>query len=156
MVENKKKLNKEVQAGFGDEENEFGEMEQSFEALFEESLQALNVGDVVKGTIVQVNPDSVIVDVGFKSEGVIPLSEFFDEKGALIVQVGDVYDVLVERTESETGLISLSQEKADRQKIWNSLGEGAVAAIESSGRTHRVAGGARTIDRADPGAGAAK
>ncbi|HXV20436.1 MAG TPA: 30S ribosomal protein S1 [Desulfuromonadales bacterium] len=126
MVENKKKLNKEVQAGFGDEENEFGEMEQSFEALFEESLQALNVGDVVKGTIVQVNPDSVIVDVGFKSEGVIPLSEFFDEKGALIVQVGDVYDVLVERTESETGLISLSKEKADRQKIWNSLEEGAV------------------------------
>jgi small subunit ribosomal protein S1 len=126
MVENKKKLSKEVQAGFGDEENEFGEMEQSFEALFEESLQALNVGDVVKGTIVQVNPDSVIVDVGFKSEGVIPLSEFFDEKGALIVQVGDVYDVLVERTESETGLISLSKEKADRQKIWNSLEEGAV------------------------------
>ena len=126
MVENKKKLSKEVQAGFGDEENEFGEMEQSFEALFEESLQALNVGDVVKGTIVQVNPDSVIVDVGFKSEGVIPLSEFFDEKGALIVQVGDVFDVLVERTESETGLISLSKEKADRQKIWNSLEEGAV------------------------------
>jgi len=126
MVENKKKINKEVQAGFGDEENEFGEMEQSFEALFEESLQALNVGDVVKGTIVQVNPDSVIVDVGFKSEGVIPLSEFFDEKGALTVKVGDVFDVLVERTESETGLISLSKEKADRQKIWNSLEEGAV------------------------------
>jgi len=126
MVENKKKFNEEVQAGFGDEENEFGEMEQSFEALFEESLQALNVGDVVKGTIVQVNPDSVIVDVGFKSEGVIPLSEFFDEKGALTVKVGDVFDVLVERTESETGLISLSKEKADRQKIWNSLEEGAV------------------------------
>jgi len=126
MVENKKKLNKEVQAGFGDEENEFGEMEQSFEALFEESLQALNVGDVVKGTIVQVNPDSVIVDVGFKSEGVIPLSEFFDEKGAITVEVGDEFDVLVERTESETGLISLSKEKADRQKIWNSLEEGAV------------------------------
>lgn len=126
MVENKKKLSKDVQAGFGDEENEFGEMEQSFEALFEESLQALNIGDVVKGTIVQVNPDSVIVDVGFKSEGVIPLSEFFDEKGALTVKVGDVFDVLVERTESETGLISLSKEKADRQKIWNSLEEGAV------------------------------
>ena len=126
MVEDKKKLNKEVLDGFGDEVNEFGEMEQSFEALFEESLQALNVGDVVKGTIVQVNPDSVIVDVGFKSEGVIPLSEFFDEKGAITVEVGDVFDVLVERTESETGLISLSKEKADRQKIWNSLEEGAV------------------------------
>ncbi len=126
MVEDKKKLSKEVQDEFGDEVNEFGDMEQSFEALFEESLQALNVGDVVKGTIVQVNPDSVIVDVGFKSEGVIPLNEFFDENGAITVNVGDVFDVLVERTESETGLISLSKEKADRQKIWNSLEEGAV------------------------------
>ena len=106
--------------------DEFGEMEQSFEALFEESLQELSVGDVVKGTIVQVNPDSVIVDVGFKSEGMIPLSEFVDEKGEINVNVGDVYDVLVERTESDSGLISLSKEKADRQKIWNSLEEGAV------------------------------
>jgi small subunit ribosomal protein S1 len=126
MVEDKKKLSKEVHDEFGDEIHEFGETEQSFEALFEESLQALNVGDVVKGTIVQVNPDSVIVDVGFKSEGVIPLNEFFDENGAITVNVGDVFDVLVERTESETGLISLSKEKADRQKIWNSLEEGAV------------------------------
>jgi small subunit ribosomal protein S1 len=126
MVEDKKKLSKEVHDEFGDAVHEFGETEQSFEALFEESLQALNVGDVVKGTIVQVNPDSVIVDVGFKSEGVIPLNEFFDENGAITVNVGDVFDVLVERTESETGLISLSKEKADRQKIWNSLEEGAV------------------------------
>jgi len=126
MVENKKATEKKIQAAFGDEENEFGEMEQSFEALFEESLQELSVGDVVQGTIVQVNPDSVIVDVGFKSEGVIPLSEFVDEKGEIEVNVGDVYDVLIERTESDSGLISLSKEKADRQKIWNALEEGAV------------------------------
>jgi len=126
MVDNKKATSKKVQAAFGDEENEFGEMEQSFEALFEESLQELSVGDVVKGTIVQVNPDSVIVDVGFKSEGLIPLHEFADEKGEINVNVGDVYDVLIERTESDSGLISLSKEKADRQKIWNSLEEDAV------------------------------
>jgi len=66
------------------------------------------------------------VDVGFKSEGMIPLSEFVDEKGEINVKVGDVYDVLIERTESDSGLISLSKEKADRQKIWNSLEEGAV------------------------------
>ncbi len=109
-----------------DDDKDFGEMEQSFEALFEESMQELNVGDVVKGTIVQVNPDSVVVDVGYKSEGVIPLSEFADEKGDVEINVGDEYDVLFERTENESGLISLSKEKADRQKVWNALEEGAV------------------------------
>jgi small subunit ribosomal protein S1 len=102
------------------------EMEQSFEDLFESSLKELHSGNVVKGTIVQVNPDSVIVDVGGKSEGVIPVNEFTDEQGQIEVKVGDVFDVLIESTENENGLISLSKEKADRQKVWNALEEGAV------------------------------
>ena len=57
-------------------ETEEMEMEQDFESLFESSMQELHVGDVVRGTIVQVNDDNVVVDVGYKSEGVIPLSEF--------------------------------------------------------------------------------
>ena len=126
MVENKETINKENELESLDDENEFGEMEQSFEALFENSLQQLNVGDVVKGTIVQLNPDSVVVDVGYKSEGVIPLSEFAGEDGKADLKVGDEVDVLFERTENESGLISLSKEKADRQKVWNSLEEGAV------------------------------
>jgi small subunit ribosomal protein S1 len=126
MVDNKQTNNDESSAELEDEGKEFGEMEQSFEDLFEKSLQELHVGDVVKGTIVQLNPDSVIVDVGYKSEGVIPLSEFVDETGKSNVKVGDLIDVLFERTENESGLISLSKEKADRQKIWNALEEGAV------------------------------
>jgi small subunit ribosomal protein S1 len=89
MVEQKKNVNKVDHAEFAEDEKEFGDVEQSFEALFEKSLQELNTGDVVKGTIVQVNPDSVIVDVGYKSEGVIPLAEFTDEKGEVHVKVGD-------------------------------------------------------------------
>ncbi|MBE0596634.1 MAG: 30S ribosomal protein S1 [Desulfuromonadales bacterium] len=107
-------------------DDEFGENEQSFSEMFEKSIRELNVGDVVEGTIVQVNPDSVIVDVGYKSEGMIPLSEFNDENGRIEVKVGDKIDVLFERTENENGLIGLSKEKADRQKIWNSLEEGAA------------------------------
>ena len=104
------------------------DMEGSFAELFESSLKELNAGNVVKGTIVQVNPDSVVVDVGGKSEGVIPIAEFLDENGKvkLDIKVGDEFDVLIERTENENGLISLSKEKADRQKVWNSLEEGAV------------------------------
>lgn len=104
------------------------DFEGSFEDLFENSLKELKAGNVVVGTVVQVNPDSVVVDVGGKSEGLIPINEFLDEQGQVKtdIKVGDQFDVLIERTENENGLISLSKEKADRQKIWNALEEGAV------------------------------
>ncbi len=110
-----------------DMEQEVGE--DSFEAMLNEYEQGgleLKRNDVVAGTVVQVNPDSVVVDVGYKSEGVIPLREFADEKGEINVNVGDVYDVLFGGGESDSGMINLSKEKADRQKIWNSLEEDAV------------------------------
>ncbi|PLX75861.1 MAG: 30S ribosomal protein S1 [Desulfuromonas sp.] len=110
------------------------DMEQDFETMFENSLQEFNVGDVVCGTIVQVNDDNVVVDVGYKSEGVIPLIQFRDEQGIIDVNVGDEVDVLVERRENESGLISLSKEKADRQKIWTSLEEGSVVEGKIVGR----------------------
>ncbi len=97
-------------------------------------MQELHVGDVVHGTIVQVNDDNVVVDVGYKSEGVIALSEFKDEEGNIDVNVGDEVDVLFERRENESGLIGLSKEKADRQKIWSSLEEGAVVEGKIVGR----------------------
>jgi len=104
------------------------DFEGSFEDLFENSLKELKAGNVVVGTVVQVNPDSVVVDVGGKSEGLIPINEFLNEQGQVKtdIKVGDQFDVLIERTENENGLISLSKEKADRQKIWNALEEGAV------------------------------
>jgi small subunit ribosomal protein S1 len=114
--------------------NETEEMEQDFESLFESSMQELHVGDVVRGTIVQVNDDNVVVDVGYKSEGVIPLAEFKDEQGKIDVNVGDEIDVLFERRENESGLIGLSKEKADRQKIWSSLEEGTVVEGKIVGR----------------------
>jgi len=127
MVESNDKIN--------DETVEMDSEEQDFAALFESSMQELHVpGDVVSGTIVQVNDDSVVVDVGYKSEGVIPLAEFKDENGKVNVNVGDVVDVLFERRENESGLIGLSKEKADRQKIWGSLEEGAVVEGKIVGR----------------------
>jgi small subunit ribosomal protein S1 len=109
-----------------DQEMMDDDLEMDFETMFENSMQELNVGDVVSGTIVQVTDETAVVDVGYKSEGVIPLYEFRDESGPIEVKVGDVFDVLFERRENENGLISLSKEKADRQKIWTSLEEDAV------------------------------
>jgi small subunit ribosomal protein S1 len=113
------------------DENEMQDLEgeENFEELLKDYEQGgfeLKRNDVVQGTIVQVTPDAVVVDVGYKSEGMIPLREFADEKGEINVKVGDVYDVLFGGGESDSGLIVLSKEKADRQKIWNSLEEGAV------------------------------
>ena len=138
MVESNDKINDETEEMDMDEE-EMGmdgeEMDEDFAALFESSMQELHVpGDVVQGTIVQVNDDNVVVDVGYKSEGVIPLAEFKDEEGKIDVNVGDVVDVLFERRENESGLIGLSKEKADRQKIWSSLEEDAVVEGKIVGR----------------------
>lgn len=127
MTENTEAMNAEELDMFDDEEmdEEFGE--ESFKELFENSPQGnLAVGDVVEGTVIQVNPDSVVVDVGYKSEGVIPLSEFSVDGQPVEINVDDKIDVLFERAENESGLIGLSKEKADRQKVWNSLEEDAV------------------------------
>ena len=127
MTENTEAMNAEELDMLDEEEmdEEFGE--ESFRELFENSPQGnLAVGDVVEGTVIQVNPDSVVVDVGYKSEGVIPLSEFAVDGQPADINVDDKIDVLFERAENESGLIGLSKEKADRQKVWNSLEEDAV------------------------------
>ena len=123
MVENTETFNMDEE---NLEDNEFDEMEESFEALFENSIKELKPGNVVTGTIVQINKDTVVVDVGGKSEGLIPINEFVGEDGPIELKVNDQFDVLIERTENEHGLISLSKEKADRQKVWNDLEEDAI------------------------------
>ena len=126
MVENTEACSMDDENLDENELDEFGEMEESFEALFENSIKELKSGNVVIGTVVQVNKDTVVVDVGGKSEGLIAISEFAGEDGPVEMKVGDQFDVLIERTENEHGLISLSKEKADRQKVWNALEEDAV------------------------------
>ena len=90
-------------------------------ALYESSLKNIAEGEVIKGTVLKVSDSEVIVDVGYKSEGLIPLSEFYDENGEPMVQPGDTVDVLLERTEDRDGHIVLSREKAEKMKIWDEV-----------------------------------
>ncbi len=83
------------------------------------SFKNLEEGEVITGTIIKVTESNVIIDVGFKSEGLIPIEEFRDEKGAIAVQPGDKVDVLLENTEDRNGYMILSREKAERMKIWD-------------------------------------
>src|SRR6187455_1703545 len=89
--------------------------------LYDSSFRNIAEGEVVKGTVLKVTPSEVIVDVGYKSEGIIAVDEFVDENGHITVEAGDIVDVLLERTEDREGHIVLSREKAEKMKIWDEV-----------------------------------
>ncbi len=89
--------------------------------IYDSSFRNIAEGEVVKGTVLKVTPSEVIVDVGYKSEGIISVNEFLDERGEVTVQPGDTVDVLLERTEDRDGYIVLSREKAEKMKIWDEV-----------------------------------
>ena len=89
--------------------------------LYDTSFRNIAEGEVVKGTVLKVTASEVIVDVGYKSEGIIAVDEFIDETGQIAVQPGDIVDVLLERTEDREGYVVLSREKAEKMKIWDDV-----------------------------------
>src|SRR5262249_17127551 len=112
------------------------------EQLYEESLKHIQEGEIVRGRVVHIGRDSVLVDVGYKSEGVIDLEEFPDQGRYL--RVGEEVDVLLEEKEDSEGQVILSKEKANRIKIWddiskkydsNDVVEGVVVARIKGGLT---------------------
>jgi len=98
-------------------------MTQSFAEMFEESLvnQDLRRGAVVTGTVVDIQSDSVIVNAGLKSEGVIPIEEFKNTSGEVEVEIGDEVEVSLEAIEDGFGETKLSREKAKRDEVWRRL-----------------------------------
>jgi len=103
-----------------------GKMEnfESFEALMEESLKTLNTGDIVKGTVIEVRPNEVIVDLGAKQDGFIPAGEISDDPNATtdsVCKVGDEIEVFVVRVNDADGNIMLSKRKLDTVKTWENV-----------------------------------
>jgi small subunit ribosomal protein S1 len=94
---------------------------EDFQTLYEESLKTLEEGQILRGTVIDITPDHVTIDVGYKSEGQIPMQEFLKRDKKVDVKIGDRIDVLLERKESEEGLLTLSKEKADKIKIWREI-----------------------------------
>ena len=87
------------------------------EALINAKLPNFRKGDIVNGTILEIRPQVVLVDIGYKSEGVIPVSEFEDEE----IEVGDQIEVLLESLENDEGLVVLSKEKAAHKQNWDKI-----------------------------------
>src|SRR6476620_5028437 len=117
-------------------------------ALLEESLTgtALQEGSVVKGTIVGIEKDVAIIDVGLKTEGRIPLKEFGMSGRAPDLHVGDEVDVYLERVENSAGEAVLSREKARREESWTRLEEKYKAGERFEGVIFNRVKGGFTVD----------
>jgi small subunit ribosomal protein S1 len=111
--------------------------------LIAKSLRDFKEGSIVKGRILEIRPREVLVDIGYKSEGVIPVSEFDDMSE---VEVGDEVEVLLEKLENEDGMIVLSKEKAAHKQNWDKIvkvfqGDGLI-----KGKVKAVVKGGLTVN----------
>ncbi len=97
--------------------------EEDFAELVESSFHRVQEGEVVTGKVVQLTPEFVMIDVGSKSEGQIPIEQFMDETGELTVRVGDDVQVFLEDTEESSGQVRISKSKADKIRIWDDIAD---------------------------------
>ncbi|OQX10296.1 MAG: 30S ribosomal protein S1 [Desulfobacteraceae bacterium IS3] len=89
--------------------------------MYEESFKRFGEGEVVTGRIISVDKDYVLVDIGYKSEGQIPIHEFKSDNGNINAKAGDVVEVMVETWDEEEEVVFLSKEKAAKVKIWDDI-----------------------------------
>ncbi|MDP8254116.1 MAG: 30S ribosomal protein S1 [Candidatus Alcyoniella australis] len=102
-------------------EGDLDESPVSFEELLEMSTVNLKEGEVVPGRVIAIHREMVVIDVGYKSEGAVHMSEFLNSDSDQNVKVGDTVNVLIESQEDDEGNIVLSKEKADKMKIWDKI-----------------------------------
>jgi small subunit ribosomal protein S1 len=95
--------------------------EEDFRALFEQSVKSPKPGEVITGRVVLIGRDAVTIDIGYKSEGTIPIHEFTTREGGLTVHEGDEIDVYFEASDNDTGDIVLSRQKAEQFKVWREI-----------------------------------
>ena len=91
--------------------------------IYESSLKKFEEGQVVTGTVISVGRETVLVDVGYKSEGQISIQEFIDEEGNVNVNVNDEFEVMIEVWDEEEETVLLSHEKAKKVKVWDAIKE---------------------------------
>jgi small subunit ribosomal protein S1 len=111
--------------------------------LIAKSFRDFREGSIVKGHVLEIRPREVLVDIGYKSEGVIPASEFDDMED---LQVGDEVEVLLERLEDDQGMVKLSKEKAAHKQNWDKIvkvfqGDGLI-----KGKVKAVVKGGLTVN----------
>jgi len=124
LEEEKKPQTQEVKTGEKEEKKvKLGPSSENFSTLFEESIQHRHIeeGEIVKGVVVSVEKDYVMVDIGDKCEGQVPVEELKEENGEVGVKPGEEIEVLVEQRQEEQGIIFLSKAKAEKKRLWETL-----------------------------------
>ena len=119
------------------------EEEENYESLLNQyGARKFAEGEVMKGTVLKITDTEVIVDIGYKSEGVIPVAQFIDSNGHVTIKIGEVIDVLLEDTEDMEGHIVLSKEKAEKVKVWEEVERAYNENLVIRGRViERIKGG---------------
>src|ERR1700760_4675742 len=137
-------------------DTQHGQGDEDFAALLAESFgqDTVKEGEILRGTVIAVGKDYAIVDVGYKSEGQVPLEEFRQADGSIGVKPGDMVDVLLESRENDAGMCVLSKEKADRFKVWDEISaacerdeliEGIITARVKGGLSVTIRGGVKAF-----------
>ncbi|MGE5347118.1 MAG: 30S ribosomal protein S1, partial [Acidithiobacillales bacterium] len=113
-----------------------------FARMLAESERSLKEGELIRGRVVQVTNDEILVDIGYKSEGMIPRHEFSGPGAGKLPQPGDEIEAILERTESSSGYVVLSHERARRNRAWDAVEEAFRTGAVVKGRVlERVKGG---------------
>jgi small subunit ribosomal protein S1 len=110
--------------------------------VYQRKMATFSEGDIVRGKVLKITPSEVVVDIGYKSEGLLPLPEVTDYHGNVTIKPGEDLDVYIERLENANGYIVLSREKAERMLVWDRIEAAYKADQPISGRVvDRVKGG---------------
>lgn len=109
----------DLESALGDSLNEWHQDDAQMDVLYDERASTFDVNKTVSGTIIRIDGEDVLVDIGYKSEGVVPLEEWSDADEP--PQPGQKVDVLLEEVEDDFGLILLSKRKADRMREWEKV-----------------------------------
>jgi small subunit ribosomal protein S1 len=115
---------------------------ENFSQLFEESLQTVKPGEVVRGRVVNIGPEVITIDIGYKSEGQIPVAEFRSRDGELTVSEGDEIEVFFDSADAEQEGIVLSRAKAEQFRVWHKIEEAFTNSVPVEGNiVGKVKGG---------------
>ena len=111
--------------------------------IYEDSFKDVKEGDIVKGTVIGITAKDLVIDIGYKSEGVISFEEFNDPKS---IKIGDVLDVLIEAKENDEGMVVLSKRKAERMQVWEKIIAERKEGDMVQGRVTKKVKGGLTVD----------
>ena len=114
-----------------------------FMALYEESISGIEEGQIVKGNIASVGPSEILVDIGFKSEGIVPIKEFSDPEN---IEIGQEIEVFLEDIEDQEGQVILSKQKADFMRVWDNIKEAHDTGSTVTGKLQRRIKGGIVVD----------